>query len=53
MVFPSNKWINIMSKKNTKKILIVKVGSDERPAGEQDIKDMKKKLKKLPNLKKV
>lgn len=35
-----------MAKKN-KKLLIVKVGNDERPAGPDDIRDMKKKLKKF------
>ena len=30
-----------------RKLLIVKVGTDDRPAGPDDIKDMKKKLKKL------
>ena len=28
------------------KLLVVKVGSDERPAGKKDIKDMKKQIKK-------
>ena len=31
----------------SKKLLIVKVGSDERPAGPEDIKAMKKNLKKF------
>jgi hypothetical protein len=35
-----------MSKKN-RKLLIVKVGSDERPASTEDIKHTKKLLKKL------
>lgn len=38
-----------MSKKSKKcnKLLIVKIGSEERPASVENIKDMKKKLKKI------
>ena len=28
------------------KLLVVKVGNDERPAGKQDIKDVRKQIKK-------
>jgi len=36
-----------VSKKRTKRILIVKVGSDERPAGPKDIKQVRKIIKKI------
>ena len=33
--------------KKTNKLMIVKIGSDERPAGPADIEKMEKKLKKF------
>ena len=36
-----------MGKKDVDMFYVVKIGTDERPAGDEDIKAMKKKLKKL------